>query len=544
MSLAQMLGQLLVVGFDGTTVTPEVAGLIQHEHIGGIILFSRNLRDAEQTLALTRELQALARAAGHPHPLLIATDQENGVVRRLGRGTTIFPGNMALAATGTDALAYDIALATGRELTALGINLNLAPVLDINNNPANPVIGVRSFGEDPDQVARFGVAAVRGYQQSGVLNCVKHFPGHGDTAVDSHRALPAMPHALQRLDAVELVPFRAALAAGADSVMIAHVALARLTGTDALPATLAPGVVRELLRERLGFDGVVISDCLEMRAVSETVGTERGAVMALQAGIDLLLVSHRYDRQLGSLRALQAALERGEIPPEAVRRAAEHVAELKVRAISWEDQPDGKASVPEWVGGEAHRRLAMHAYEHAVTLVRDDQGIVPLRLAPDMRLLVVYPRGAAPAEADEGHVGAGGLVESIRRRHPAVDELAVSLQPTDAERAEAQRQAAGADVILVVTVDAYRNEPQAELARDLARTGRRTIGLAVRDPYDLVAYPAVGTYLATYEYTAPALETAARVLFGELRPQGRLPVTLPGLYARGHRQEVDPERAH
>ena len=322
MSLEQMLGQLLVVGFEGTAVTPEVAGLIQQHHVGGIIFFSRNVRDAQQTLALTSELQALAREAGHRYPLLIAIDQENGVVRRLGRGSTIFPGSMALGATGSEALAHDVALATGRELRALGINLNLAPVLDISNNPDNPVIGVRSFGEDPAQVARFGVAAVRGLQGAGVLTSVKHFPGHGDTAVDSHQTLPNIPHTLRRLDDVELVPFRAALAAGADSVMIAHVALPQLMGSAALPATVSPAIVRGLLRERLGFDGVVISDCLEMRAVTETVGTERGAVMALQAGIDLLLVSHRYDRQLGSLRALQAALEAGELPSEAHRPPA------------------------------------------------------------------------------------------------------------------------------------------------------------------------------------------------------------------------------
>jgi beta-N-acetylhexosaminidase len=334
------------------------------------------------------------------------------------------------------------------------------------------------------------------------------------------------------------VPFRAALAAGADSVMIAHVALPQLMGDAALPATVSPAIVRGLLRERLGFDGAVISDCLEMRAVTETVGTERGAVMALQAGIDLLLVSHRYDRQLGTLRALQAALESGELPAAAVRRAAERVAQLKARALSWDDWQGGEAAVPAWVGGEAHRRLAERAYEQAVTLVRDEDGVVPLRLDPDARLLVVYPSGAALTEANEGHVGAGALVEGLRRRHTQVDELAVSLRPMDDERAEAQHRAGGAAVVVVVTADANRNPQQAKLARDLARLGGHTIAIAARDPYDLLVYPEIRTYLATYEYTSPALDTAARVLFGEIQPQGRLPVTLPGLYSRGHRQEI------
>src|SRR6266849_3979956 len=238
MTLEEQAGQVLMAGFWGSTPSQEIIDLIQHYHVGNIILFSRNVRDARQVFELTRSLQQIAREAGQRYPLFIAIDQENGIVQRLGEATTIFPGNMALGAIGTEEMAYKVASATGQELKALGINMNLAPVVDINNNPANPVIGVRSFGEDPQQVARLGAAMVKGYHAAGILSCLKHFPGHGDTAVDSHLALPMIPYTLERLAAVELLPFRSGIEAGAESVMIAHISFPALTRQAISPATL------------------------------------------------------------------------------------------------------------------------------------------------------------------------------------------------------------------------------------------------------------------------------------------------------------------
>src|SRR6266581_3762970 len=268
MTLEAQIGQLLVAGFSGTTPSPEIIDLIRNHHIGGIILFSRNVQDAQQVLELTHNLQMIAKTAGHPAPLLIAIDQENGIVQRLGQGTTLFPGNMALGAIGSEQLAYDVA------------------------------------------------------QAAGVISDLKHFPGHGDTAVDSHLALPIISSTLEQLEAIELVPFKSGIEAGADSVMIAHISFPAVTHQEALPATVSPAIVRGLLREKLGFDGVIISDCMEMYGVAETIGTERAAVMALQAGVDLVLVSHTYARQLGSIEAIQLALQAGNLPPEVVRLAA------------------------------------------------------------------------------------------------------------------------------------------------------------------------------------------------------------------------------
>jgi beta-N-acetylhexosaminidase len=534
MTLEEQIGQLLVVGFWGTTATREIVDLIQHYHVGSIILFSRNVQDAQQVLELTYSLQMNAKAAGHRSPLLIAIDQENGMVQRLGQGMTLFPGNMALGAIGSEQITYDVARATGRELKALGINMNLAPVVDVNNNPANPVIGVRSFGEDPHQVACLSAAAVKGYRAGGVIATLKHFPGHGDTAVDSHLALPTIPYTLERLEEIELIPFRTGIEAGADSVMTAHISFpdmldksAFYTRQDILPATVSPVVVQGLLRKKLGFEGVIISDCLEMKAVADTIGTERGAVMALQAGIDLALISHTYIRQRGAIEAIQSAVQTGELSPEAVRQATERVLRLKDRFLSWDDL--AVAPVPEWVGGASHQRLRDRAYELSTTLVRNEDALLPLHLDPTERLLVISPQKESFTKVEDGHYPEEFLVKSIRQHHEHMNTIYISPYLTYDEREEILRTAEASDLIIIATLNAHLDRQQAELMQCLIRSDRPIIGIAVGNPYDLLAFPQLRSYLVTYEYTEPALAAAVRVLFGEIQPCGRLPVSLPGL---------------
>ncbi len=531
MTLEEQVGQLLVAGFPGTTPTPEIIDLIQNHHIGGIIFFSRNIQDAQQVLALTHSLQMIAKRAGHRYPLFIAIDQENGMVQRLGNSATQFPGNMALGAIGSEQMAYDVAGATGRELTALGINFNLAPVVDVNNNPANPVIGVRSFGEDPLRVARLASAAVKGYRSAGVITCLKHFPGHGDTAVDSHLALPTLPYSMERLEALELLPFRSGIAAGVDSVMIAHIAFPTLTGDATLPATLSPAIVRELLREKLGFTGVIISDCLEMNAVSETVGVGPGAVMALQAGTDLILISHLYTRQRAGIAAILSALQEGVLRQDVVKQAVERMLKLKEQTLSWDNLPN--ASLPVTISSSTHRQLRDSAYALSTTLVRDKAGLLPLRLEQAEQLLIVYPQRDNWTQVENRHYPHEFFVESIRQRH--AHTIARSMTPASLQDdyKELLRVAHASSVIIVVTVNAYLDVQQVDVMHKLLQCDRRIIGIAVYNPYDLLAFPELPTYLVTYECTEPALAAAVHVLFGDDGPQGRLPVSLPGLYALG-----------
>lgn len=525
LSEEQQVGQLFMAGFDGLEPTAEILDLIQRRAIGGVILFSRNTHDAEQVATLTRRLQAAAREAGHRYPLLIAIDQENGVVQRLVNIGTQFPGAMALGAAGSEELAYAVAEATGRELRALGINMNLAPVADVNNNPANPVIGVRSFGEDPQKVAQLVAATVRGYRAAGVISVLKHFPGHGDTAVDSHLALPSVPHTLERLDAVELPPFKSGIEAGAESVMIAHVALPQLNG-EGLPATISPEVVTGLLRRRLGFDGVILTDCLEMDAILTTTGTERAAVLALLAGADLVLISHTYARQMGSIAAAREALKRGELTREMVERAAERVLRMKAAALQWDDRPLAEARTE--IASEAHLRLRDEAYVRAITVVRNEAGVLPLRLDAGERVLVLGLLPERVTLAVENLYSHDALVESIRQHHANTDGITVPSRASEGELAAMWAAIDAADVVVVATMNANLDERQAERMRALVATGRRVAGIAVGAPYDLLAFPALRTYLATYEFTLPALRTAGQALFGAVEAAGRLPVTLLG----------------
>lgn len=537
MSVDEQIGQLLMVGFSGKEPTPEILDLIQSGYVGGIILFTRNLDSPRQILQLTSALQEAARNAGHPYPLLIATDQENGIVRRTGSATTFFPGNMALGAINSQTATEAVARATGQELRALGITMNLAPDVDISNNPANPVIGVRSFGSDPDLVARLGTNAVMGYQAAGVVATIKHFPGHGDTDTDSHLALPVVPFDIERLESVELKPFRRAIEAGAESlaVMTAHVAVPAITGSSTLPATLASEVINGLLRSRVGFDGVVITDCLEMRAISAGVGIAEGAVRALQAGADIVLISHRYDRQMAGLTAIREAVEQGVLSATVVQTAAERVLRLKERLPGWDGQPMSDSA--RTVINVAHQRLADDLYEQSITIIRDEAGLLPLRLRDSARLLVVLPPESSISQAaDHGFIPAHFIEALQRRLHDVPGGTGAGLmafnlpeRPAAEDLALLQQRAHEADVILVPTCNAHlpRNRAAAQaVIRALLQTGRPLIGVAVCDPYDAAALPEITTWLATYDFTPPALNAAARVLVGEAQAHGKLPVTL------------------
>jgi beta-N-acetylhexosaminidase len=553
-SLDDAIGQCVMVGFQGTVPPPGLIELIERERVGGVILFARNCRGGPaQVRALTARLQAIARAAGHVQPLLIAMDQENGVVRRLGSGATEFPGGMGLGAAGDPDLTAAVARASAEELRALGINLNLAPVADINNNPANPVIGVRAFGDDPAVVARHVAAAVRGYIAGGMIATLKHFPGHGDTGTDSHTGLPLITHDRARLEAAELLPFRAGHGAGAECVLTAHLALPRLTGGRIVPASLAPEIVRGLLREGLGFNGVAITDCLEMGAIARGEGIPAAAIAALRAGNDIVLISHRDDRQRAALSALHAALAQGTLAIETVRAAAARVLRLKQRlgvsalhgsvgatavaaphSAAEIDASEGRAGASvlpgedDWqrvVGSAAHRALSAHAYARGVTLVRDSERQLPLRLAPDARLFVVAAIGQASKAVDLAY-RPETITDALRGYHSAVSLVTVSAAPEAGERQSLLARAAAAEVTLLLSFNARRDPAQATLLRALAAAARHAILLAVADPYDATALPEVPTVLATYDYAAPALAAAAHALFADGAPPGRLPVAL------------------
>lgn len=345
------VGQCAMIGFTGHTVPPEVRRLIRDFGVGQLILFRRNVDSPEQVAELVRELQSVARDARQELPLLVGVDQEGGRVARLREPWTLWPPARALGQTGDEQLARQMGEALAAELSACGIRLDFTPVMDVDTNPKNPVIGDRSFGDDPQLVGRMGVALIHGLQDGGVAACAKHFPGHGDTDLDSHFDLPAVDHSRARLEEVELPPFRMAIEAGVASFMTAHVIVRELD--DTVPATLSPKVVDGLLRKELKFDGVIYTDDLEMKAVSGRWGYADAAVMAMKAGCDALPVCSKHDAQVEAMEGLIRAVESGQLPWARLDDAYARVRRLKHRFALPYGAPDPRqaraaAGAAEW----------------------------------------------------------------------------------------------------------------------------------------------------------------------------------------------------
>lgn len=522
LTVAELVGQLLMVGFTGTAPTAAVLDLVANRGVGGIIYFSRNTGSPAQMARLSTELQAAAGSTRLGVPLAIATDQEGGTVVRLsaGHGYTHFPGQMALGAARDPALARQAAAAMARELRAVGVNFTLAPVLDVNNNPDNPVIGVRAYGADPALVAELGAAAAQGFQAAGVAACGKHFPGHGDTAVDSHLGLPVVPHGRERLERVELLPFRAAIAAGIDSLMTAHIYFPAMEPTPGLPATLSPAVLTELLRRELGFPGVVCTDCLEMQGVAAAFSPEERALRAVAAGADLLLVSHTPALQAAVLDALLAAAARGRLSRERLAASACRILRLKARRRMGLAPDPGAAA--EQVGTPAHRELAQAVAARAVTLGWD-RGALPLR--PGRPLALVLPRAVMITRVEDAPAA---LAPLIRRLEGALGPVAVVTCPLDMAGfdagALARRLGPGATVLFGAVMSG-RHRAQAATAAALRAAGCRVVVLARRMPYDLRHFlDSADAAVAVYDDSPAMLEAGAAVLLGERAAMGKLPV--------------------
>jgi beta-N-acetylhexosaminidase len=336
--IVRRVGQRFMVGFEGLTASADVKALVREFGVGGIVLFARNVAEPEQVAELVRELQAAARDAGHERPLFVAVDQEGGRVARLREPWTLWPAARAVGRAGSEELSEQVGRALASELSACGIRWDFAPCVDVDTNPRNPVIGDRSFGDDPDLVGRLGAAMIRGLQGGGVAASAKHFPGHGDTELDSHHELPAVDHSRSRLEDVELRPFRAAIAAGVASVMTSHILVRELDAER--PATLSPAVIGGLLRKDLGWTGVVVTDDLEMKAVAARHTPARIAVMAAQAGCDLMASCKTHDSQVEAIEALVRACESGEVPFKEAEAAEARLRALKERFLVGYRDPD------------------------------------------------------------------------------------------------------------------------------------------------------------------------------------------------------------
>ena len=350
MTLREKVGQLFIVGFSGTTVLKDFAAVLSEYKPGGVILFSRNLRGLDQIVRLTNQLQKLS----SQQPLFIAIDQEGGRVSRLPRGFTIFPSCAVLGQCDSSELAYAAATSTAKELHAVGINMNMAPVLDVNTNPANPIIGDRAFSSSATQVSALGLATIAGLQDNKVIACGKHFPGHGDTAGDSHEELPTISSSADRLREIELRPFRHAIENGLATVMTAHVVYRALD--DSRPATLSPYILTELLRNELDFQGLILTDDLEMHAIVDHYGIGEAAVLAFRARVDILLICKERDHVVTAMETVYQAARNGQISEARIEASVRRIALIKERFVRPYEHADARLA-KKVVGTKGHKQI-------------------------------------------------------------------------------------------------------------------------------------------------------------------------------------------
>jgi beta-glucosidase-like glycosyl hydrolase len=557
MTLDDKVGQLVVTSANSTYLATDseaydtLARKITQLRLGGVHLFG----GAEATAPMLLNNNAGGTILGQPLeaaallnrlqlasaiPLLNSADFEAGVGFRIA-GATTFPRQMAVGAAGDDSLAIEAARVTAEESRAIGIHVNFSPLADINSNPLNPVINTRSFGEAPDLVSRLTTAYVRGLHAGGMLATIKHFPGHGDTDVDSHLGLPIINHPRERLDAIDLAPFRAGIAAGADAVMVGHIQLPALDPSDFSPATLSKPIVTGLLRGEMKFGGLVYTDSMSMDAITRKIGPGDAAVRAIQAGNDIVL--HSPDDE-AAVTAIKAAALSGAIPMAQVDQSVHRILQAKARVGLYKTKTVPLDEIAARVGGRQSARIAEQLAQKSITLVKDDRNQVPLRVPKESSVLYLSMldyaanwRIAAPSRT---------LLPELRRRWANLTAIELTDRSTAEEielvRASASRYDA---IVVAVFVRAASGSgrmdlspPLVKLLTDIARatanTAKPLVAVFFGNPYVPAGVPQLPAVMLTYDFYDLAETAAARALTGQAPIEGRLPISIPGLWNAGH----------
>ena len=549
MTLEEKVGQLFVQNVYGSDAnTPDArniplygvatpAEVVRKYHLGGVIYFAwtDSVQNPAQIVRLSNGLQdaALGQDSKVDIPLQIAIDQEGGVVTRIGPPATQFPGAMALGAGRSPEDARRAAAITGEELEAMGVNTNFAPVADVNVNALNPVIGTRSFSSNPALAAEMVGAQVQGYQDdAGISSSAKHFPGHGDTATDSHVAFPIITHTREQWESMDAPPFKAAIDRGIDMIMTAHLAFPALDDSGD-PATLSKPIMTGVLREQLGFTGVIVTDSLGMQGVRDKYGDAEVPIRALEAGVDQMLMSPAMDEAYG---AVIEAVRSGRISHADLNAKVRRVLELKhKRGLVAEPFAD-PAAVSTSVGTDENLAEADAITDRTTTLVKNAAGTLPLSPAGKQVLVTGYGVSTTGTIADG--LAAEGATTTVKQ---------TGTSPTDAQVADAVAAASGKHAVVVTTMKAWdtsvtdKRGGQQKLVRQLLATGVPVIVVATRDPYDIAYFDDAPTYLATYSYSPVAVESVVRAITGAVNPGGTLPVDIPAagdpatvLYPYGH----------
>lgn len=508
--LKKKIGQLFIIGYQGEEPDADFLKFVEEWGIGGVIVFARNLSDPEK---LPGHLEKIAKASGQK--IFTSIDQEGGLVLRILSKGSLFPSAMGLAATADPALIQKMHCAMGREMLSLGLNWNLAPVLDINH-PDNPGIGARSFGDTPQQVAEYGVAAIKGLQQANVLACAKHFPGKGHAQVDSHLTLPVIPYPAEHLDSFELHPFKKAIENGVDAIMTAHVFFPAFEKAKDLPATLSKSVLTGLLRDRLGFKGILVTDDLEMGAITESFGIAQAANLSFQAGADLLLICHRLDQQR---LAAETILEQVTKDPASAIRLEQSLERI---AIARNKLVDKNNSANLHTLQETHKPLIEQAYEQSIRFLRVNPGFLPLKNSTADPVFIL-PQISSLVQVEEEHQQ-GSLKAIIEKDFPGgrfviYDPKGSSQDLIKKIEDEGRLKPDSSGKIVFFTYNSHILKGQHEAVQYFSRQTAQMMVIALRNPFDLADCKNVRTCAATFGFRTPAIKAVLRVLKGEQQPR-------------------------
>ncbi len=529
MPLRDKIAQLVHIRVNGrflNRASPQFGALadaVRRNHIGGVILFAG---DVYESAWLLNELQTMSEL-----PLLVESDFERGASFRI-QDTTSFPWSMAIGAADSEDLSYRQGAITASEARALGVHWIFAPVMDVNNNPDNPVINIRSYGEDPHLVARLGAAFIRGARDNGVLTTAKHFPGHGDTATDSHIGLAVVPADMPRLESVEMVPFRSAIAAGVDAVMTAHVAVPQVTAEPDIPATLSTRILTDLLRGALKFQGIVVTDALEMGGITGRYWTGLACVRALQAGADMLLLPQDTDV---AINEVVRAVERGDLSPARIDESVSRVLQLKTRLGLHRERTSPIERIAKIVASPASLQLAQEIADRSITLLQEDASVLPLDPVNPPRIFSLVV--SSDADSSPGAV----FQSELRRRFASVRTEGVDPRIPEDLAARIVRNASEADIIICATLVRLSSgrgnlalpESQRVLLDRIIALQKPVIWIAFGNPYLLRLYPQVSAYLCTFSYADVSQIAAAKAIAGEIAVAGKTPVSIPDYFKAG-----------
>jgi beta-N-acetylhexosaminidase len=523
MTLEEKVAQMIFERAEGTYFSADDSRwqhferLVRERKVGGFCFFAG---DVYEYAMQSNRLQAISDV-----PLLIAADFEFGAAMRVRRAT-MFPRAMLLGATRNPQYAYDMGKVVAREARALGVHQVFAPVVDVNNNPMNPVINTRSFGEDPNMVAEMSAAFIRGMQEGGVLATAKHFPGHGDTDIDSHLDMPTLPFSRERLDTLELVGFRRAIDAGVMSMMIAHLAVPSLDSARGRPATLSSAITTGLLQGQMGYKGLIVTDAMDMRGVTKAHSTAEAAVLAVKAGTDVVLLPPSVDV---AIDAIASAVRRGEIAVERVESSVRKILAVKHSLGLSESRFVNPAHVPAVVGSREHRRLSKQIARDGITVVKNDR-VLPLEKNAAKRVV-----GIAVGDAEDAATGSY-FRSLVRERLPRFEDLRIDQRSNKIEYDSVLTRAANADILLVhmyvrtrsAQMTGFLSPRQTQFLLDLRRLNKPTVVVSLGNPYLISVLPTVEAYLAGYSDAEVVVEAAVEAIFGEVGTNGKLPISIPG----------------